>query len=192
MLYQLNPDYERFYSFDFDIEHLVKKMPRYSQRFRAKPRLSDWVEPEGRFYRSHCFSGDTKSLPDMSVWALGNLILNERAYSVFSEYIDMAGEFLPLVVDGRAFYMFNTLKVLNGDQVDCSDAVDVIDSGVYLGKTGFDIFEDQLNKVEIFKLKEEKLVHSFVTPGFKSLCEEEGLTGLNFKQINRTVRQNRC
>ncbi|CCU72633.1 imm11 family protein [Thalassolituus oleivorans] len=184
MIYQLDPDFERFYSFDFDVEDLLEKMPRYSQRFRAKPRLSDWVEPEGRFYRSQCFSGDTKSVPDMSVWALGNLILNERAYGVFSEFIGMAGEFLPLTVNGCAFYMFNTLKVLNGDQVDCSNAVDIIDSGVHFGKAGFDILEDQLNKVEIFKLKEEKLVHSFVTQGFKSLCEDEGLTGLNFLQIN--------
>ena len=46
MIYKLEADFETFYSFDFDVEDLLEKMPGYNQRFRAKARLPGWVEPQ--------------------------------------------------------------------------------------------------------------------------------------------------
>ena len=184
MIYKLEADFENFYSFDFDIDDLLGKMPGYSQRFRAKPRLSEWVEPVGQFYRGEEFTGDLEKIPDISMWALGNLVLNELAYELLFENIRDAGEFLPVIVGGQKYYMFNTLQVLNSDSVDSSSAVSVIDSGVHLGVSGVKVCEDLLSDVDIFKMKEEKLIHSFATDGFKRLCEDGGLTGLNFLNVN--------
>lgn len=184
MIYQLEADFEAFYSFDFDVEDLLEKMPGYSQRFRAKARLPGWVEPQGRFYKGSGFIGDVECIPDISIWALGNLLLNERAYKVLSGHIDGAGEFLPVQVDDKQYYMFNTLHVLSSQVVDLTDAVEVIDSGVHLGVSGLKVIEDDLNDVDVFKMKEEKLIHSFVTDGFKRLCNDAGLTGLSFRSIS--------
>ncbi|TNC83311.1 MAG: hypothetical protein CSH37_14915 [Thalassolituus sp.] len=184
MIYQLEADFEAFYSFDFDVEDLLEKMPGYSQRFRAKPRLSGWIEPQGRFYKGTGFTGNVECIPDISIWALGNLVLNERAYDILSDHINGAGEFLPVRVDDKQYYMFNTLHILSSQAVDLTGAIEVVDSGVHFGASGLKVIEDDLNDVDVFKMKEEKLIHSFVTDGFKKLCKDAGLTGLSFLSLN--------
>lgn len=96
MMYKIQDDYKECYLLLPDGTDLLTKMPSYSQRFRAKPRLESWVAPKFSFFASENYEGESEQLPDISIWALGNLVLNPKAYEVFEEMLTPSGEFFAL------------------------------------------------------------------------------------------------
>ncbi|WP_281649197.1 hypothetical protein [Parendozoicomonas sp. Alg238-R29] len=182
MSYLINHDFENYYSLTIDVADLTSKMPSYSQRFRAKPRLENWVAPKSSFYKSENHSGKEESIPDITTWALGNLVLSPNAYKVLNEKLASSGEFLPLLVGDKTYYMFNTLFVIPEHAIDLSEAVDVIDSGVHMGKKNVKFDESKIEDHLVFKSKTNKLTYSFATEKFKSMYSENNLTGLTFKK----------
>lgn len=184
MSYLIDHDFENFYSLTIDIADVTSKMPSYSQRFRAKPRLENWVVPKASFYKSENYSGKEESIPDITTWALGNLVLSAYAYKVFNEKLASSGEFLPLLVGNKTYYMFNTLFVIPEHAVDLSEAVDAIDSGVHMGKKNVKFDDSKIENHLIFKSKTNKLTYSFATETFKNIYDENDLTGLTFKKTN--------
>jgi hypothetical protein len=93
MIYKIQYDYKECYLLVPDGEDLLTKMPHYSQRFRAKPRLESWVAPKFSFFASENYEGEAEQLSDMSVWALGNLVLSPKAFEVFKDMLAPSGEF---------------------------------------------------------------------------------------------------
>lgn len=70
MSYLVDSDFEKYYSLALDVSDLAEKMPSYSQRFRAKPRLDKWIAPKAHFYASDNFTSKEESIPDITIWAL--------------------------------------------------------------------------------------------------------------------------
>ncbi|MBV1884164.1 MAG: hypothetical protein KUG82_21165 [Pseudomonadales bacterium] len=184
MTYLIDHDYENYYSLTLDVVDLSNKMPSYSQRFRAKPRLDSWVAPKASFYASDNYQGTGVNLPDITTWALGNLVLSPKAYLVFTDIIGPSGEFLPLIVGDDMYYMFNTLSVIPESAIDFSEAIDVIDSGVHMGQDNIRFDEETLKGYCLFKSSTDKLTHTFSTKKFKSIYSENCFTGLVFNTLN--------
>ncbi|WP_051786160.1 hypothetical protein [Endozoicomonas numazuensis] len=183
MSYLIDYDFENYYSLTMDVEDLVTKMPSYSQRFRAKARLASWVSPKASFYESENYSGLKDNIPDITTWALGNLVLSPKAYSVLKDRLSSSGEFLPLLVGNETYYMFNTLFVIPESAIDLSEAYDAVDSGVHMGKKNVKFDEAKIKNHFIFKSPTNKLTYSYSTNEFKSIYDDNGFTGLVFKDI---------
>lgn len=184
MTYLIDHDYENCYSLTLDVADLASKMPSYSQRFRAKPRLNSWVAPNASFYASDNYIGTNEILPDITTWALGNLVLSPKAYLVFKDIIGPSGEFLPLLVGNDIYYMFNTLYVVPESAIDRTEAIEVVNSGVHMGQSKVKFDEEQLQGRCLFKSPTNKLTSSFATEEFKSKYDDNGFEGLVFKEIN--------
>jgi hypothetical protein len=184
MTYLIEDDYENYYSLTLDVSDLAIKMPSYSQRFRAKPRLDSWVAPNASFYASDNYTGKGEALPDITTWALGNIILSPKAYLAFRDIMASSGEFLPLLIDGETYYMFNTLFVIPASATDLTGAVDIVNSGVHMGQGNVKFDEEQILGHCLFKSPTNKLTSSFVTKDFKSKYDENHFTGLVFKELD--------
>ena len=185
MIFKLKNDFQNTYSLLIDNVELGTKMPTYRPRFLAKPRLQEWVMPEASFYYSENFEGMRESLPDVTTWSAGVLVINPKAYEVFKNYLATSGEFLPISISGETHYLFNTLYVIPDAAIDKSKAVEVIDTGVHFGQTNvtFDeVFLDS-EKVSVFKSNTNKLLHSFCTEQFKKLYDDNGFKGLIFEPV---------
>ena len=183
MIYKLEYDYKDCYLFKPDLDDLAIKMPSYSQRFRAKPRLDNWVAPKALFFASENYEGQSEKLPDITTWAIGNLALNPNAHQVCKDLLESSGEFLPLIIDDEKYYMFNTLFVIPETGIDYSESVDMIDSGVHIGQKNARFILPELGKNIIFKAPTNKLTYSFATQKFVDIYHEHKLNGLQFERV---------
>jgi hypothetical protein len=184
MTYLIDFDYKNYYSLLPDLSDLAIKMPSYSQRFRAKPRLAGWVAPIASFFASENYEGQGEQLPDISSWALGNLVLSPKAYNAFKDILAPSGEFLPLLIGDETYYMHNTLFVIPEEGIDRSNAVDVVNSGVHMGQNNVQFDEATLDGRSIFKSPTNKLTFSYATNVFKDIYTENDFSGLTFEEIH--------
>lgn len=182
-VYKIDYDYEGFYSFIIKNTELGTKMPKYSPRFRAKPRLQDWVAPEASFYASDNYGGEGEQLPDITTWLTGNLVFNQKSYDFFVDLLSNSGEFLPTLVKGEKAYIYNTLKIIDDSAIDTKKAIDVIDSGVYRGKENIYFDESLLNDSIVFKTNNDHLLNSYCVDEFVRIYSDNGLKGLIFTQL---------
>lgn len=185
MIYKLEHDYENTYSLLIDPVEMVSKMPNYRPRQKAKPVAHEWVAPEASFFKSENFAGNGETIPDVTIWKLGYLVLNPKAYDKLKAYLSPSGEFLPITVDGKTFYLFSPLYIIADEAVDKEMAVDIIDSGVHLGQDNVTFDESVLREdnIAVFKTRTDKLVFSYCTDAFKELIEDSGFKGLAFEGI---------
>ncbi|MFL0809747.1 MAG: hypothetical protein K6L76_04975 [Agarilytica sp.] len=183
MIYRIENDFENCYSFLPDGSDLLLKMPSYSQRFRAKPRLEHWVAPIASYYASENYAGQGEQLPDVTTWAIGNIVLSPKAYEVFKDLLAPSGEFLPVHVGIDTYYIFNTLYVIPEEGIDRSHAVEAVDAGVHTGQERVLFRESVLSDHHVFKSPTNKLSYSFVTEAFKRLYVENSFSGLVFRGV---------
>lgn len=188
MIYKLEHDYENTYSLLIDPVEMVSKMPTYKPRQKAKRVASEWVAPEASFFKSENFAGNREAIPDVTMWKLGYLVLSPKAYEILKICLYPSGEFLPITVEGKIFYLFSPLYIIAEEAIDRSSAVDIIDSGVHLGQGNVTFDEALLKKenITVFKTNTDKLVFSYCTEVFKKLVEHSGFKGLMFEEVITT------
>ena len=185
MIYKLNHDYKNTYSLLIDGGELYKKMPTYRGRFLGKPKLHEWVAPEASFYYGENFEGMRETLPDVSMWALGVILLSPAAYTVFHACLEKAGEFLPITIEGETYHLFNVLYIIPESATNREKAVEIIDSGVHLGQGNVSFDESFLGSegIAVFKTPTDRLVFSYCTEQFKKLYDDNGFKGLVFEPV---------
>ena len=188
MIYKLEHDYENTYSLLIDPVEMVNKMPNYRPRQKAKSVAHEWIAPEASFFKSENFSGNGETIPDVTTWKLGYLVLNHKAYEKLNVCLSPSGEFLPITVDGNVFYLFNPLYIIADEAIDKDFAVEIIDSGVHLGQDNVTFDESVLKKdnVAVFKTRTDKLVFSYCTDAFKKIIGDNGFKGLVFEEVMAT------
>lgn len=183
MIFKIDNDYTSTYSLLPDITDLATKMPHYSQRYRAKAKLENWVAPKASFFASENYEGQGEKLPDVTTWALGNLVLSPKAFHVFKDTLAPSGEFLPLIIGDDTYYMFNTLFVIPETGIDRSRELEIVDSGVHMGQENVLFNENTLEGRCVFKTPTDKLSFSYATDTFKHVYTEHQFTGLTFEEI---------
>ena len=184
MTYKIEYDFENCYLLLPDLSDLAIKMPSYSQRFRAKPRLANWVAPKASFYASENYEGQGEKLPDVTTWAQGNLVLSPKAYEVFKDTLAPSGEFLPLIIGDDTYYMFNTLFVIPEEGIDRSHQLEVVNSDVHMGQENVLFDDNSLDGRCVFKTPTDKLSYSYVTEAFKRIYTENHFAGLILEEIH--------
>ncbi len=185
MIYKLIHDYKNTYSLLIDGVELLTKMPTFRPRFLGKAKLQEWVAPEASFYYGENFEGMRETLPDVSMWSLGVIVLSPAAYKVFHACLEKAGEFLPITIGGETYYLFNILYIIPESAINREKAVEIIDSGVHLGQgnVSFDESFLGLEEIAVFKTPTDRLVFSYCTEQFKKLYEENDFKGLVFEPV---------
>lgn len=183
-IYKIKKYFDEYYTFTIKNSELGSKMPSYSPKFRAKPRLDQWVTPNAEFYASDTYSEEIPRIPDITTWVTGNLVLNQKAYDALADKLSASGEFLPISVEGIDYYMLNTLKVIPTEGIDLSQSMDFIDSGVNRGKTNVGFDPSTLDGAIVFKTPTDHLLYSYGTDDFKALVDQHGLTGLDLEDIS--------
>ena len=184
----LETDNESFKTLNLDTDTLVAqlmKQPAASQRFDDADDLTAyivmasvnnssffdiWGKVEASFDSPF---EDVESLPDVSDWLMGYLLMNEKAYQALGRHIENEGELLPIWVGGNQMYLFNCLQFGLEDSSKCKKSDDY-----FYSEIGFD--ENDIENKLLFKsalLSGSKL---FTTDKFKRLYEQAQLTGLTF------------
>lgn len=116
--------------------------------------------------------------------APGTLVFDQRALDGMLDIFEMAGEILPLNVDGEKVFALNVLE--------CPNAFDKKKSKFKFGRSLPEIYSfhpDRLYRSSVFKVPETSQVDIFCSHGvedegeFKSRYESLGLTGLIFKEL---------
>ena len=180
-IYKLKSDYENFYSFVIENTELFSKMPSFSPKFKAKPRLQDWVEPHSSFFQSDNYRAKGVNIPDITTWLLGNLVLNENAYTALHTHLATMGEFLPVSCEGIKYYIFNALNIITDDAINKENTKSIIESGINMGLESLEFIPTKANGQLIFKTNADKLASLYCTDQFKELITTHNLKGLNFK-----------
>lgn len=142
---------------------------------------SKWKAPEGVFYASDNCKATT--LPDITMWGPGYLILNARAHEYFSDVLEKSGEFLPVSISGDSYYMLNTLYLLPDEAMDKSEAVEAIELGVHIGTTNVKMDESKIQNALVFKSDFDKKVGLYCADNFREACLNISLYGLTFEPL---------
>lgn len=181
--YKLTNDYENHYTFTIKGVELYSKMPDYSPGFDASSRLGEWVTPNASFYASDNYINDKISIPDITTWVNGNLVLNAKAYNLLADKLKESGEFLPVSIEGIDYYIFNTLKVIDDKYINTDKASEVIDGYINAGLENISFSTEGLNGAVVFKSTSDHKLHTYCTDSFKAFLHEHDLKGLIFTEM---------
>ncbi len=177
-VYKISQAPEEYMSFSISAEELTQKMGgRFKARFNGKPQLENWTQPNAYFYSDE---GCTK-IPDITCWAIGNLVLNQKAFDILGDTIAQYGEFLPTNCEGIPYYIYNSLSIIDDSAVDASKSEQDIDLGVFMGVKSLGFHDDKASEHILFKTNFDKKVSLFCNDRFKNLIMENSLHGLSFE-----------
>lgn len=181
-IYRLKNNFKNFYSFTIKNAELGSKMPLYSPRFAAQPRLNEWVEPNGSFYRSSNYQSEKIHIPDVTIWNSGLLVLNQKAYISLSNDLNKVGEFLPVKVEGLHYYLLNTIEKIDEQYLDKSNAKE--DPNIYGALINVSIDSKAFKNRIILKSSIDDYLYMLCSSEFVEKVKYYGLKGLLFEEIS--------
>lgn len=185
-IYRIRADYENFLNFRLTPDELQSKMGEdYLYFVNRKPQAQpDWVKPDATF-ELDTQTPSANALPDISYWTLVHPVLNQKAYDVLSRHLEGYGEFLPVSVEGKPYYIFNVLNVLDETVIDLDESEqkfeNMADTKMFDGLEKLSFKEDKLKDTLLFKTEYDTYLKVYCGDKFKSLVEDADLTGLVFK-----------
>jgi hypothetical protein len=114
--------------------------------------------------------------PDIGLLNIGSLVFSESAIKNIREVLREFGQLLPLVYNGRAFYLWNVTNVLS--------ALDTNESefNEYGGVSKAVFSEKTIPHCSAFKIKEDNATNIFCTEDFANLIKENNLSGVDFEE----------
>jgi len=186
-MHRIRADRDNFLMFYITPQELRSKMGRtcrynIDRTPKAQP---DWVTPDAVFKQDPQMKGADK-LPDISYWTTSHMVLNQKAYNVLSSHLKPYGEFLPVNVEGKPYYIFNTLKLVDESFINLDmserefEGEGELKMQVGLHKLKFK--EVRLKDTLVFKTEYDTYLNIFCGDEFKKMVEMAGLTGLLFKE----------
>jgi len=116
-------------------------------------------------------------LPDVSLWLRTFLVLSPKAYGVLCSVLEKNGEFLPVFIGDEKWHLFTVLTFGKEDRPKCVEKIS------YGSPDGIEVLvfdDDDIKDKVIFKSQLEGASNLYCNDIFKSLCEVNGLTGLQF------------
>ncbi len=133
---------------------------------------SDWV-PVGLDFKSDLKKA---AMPDISIWNMSCLVLNQKAMDALQPLLKGKGELLTLQ---NSYYLFNCLESLSGDVVDAEKSSFEIESvdTAHIPKK-LELIESKIKGKPVFKPGFAENSFLIVQDDFKSVVNENKLTGL--------------
>jgi hypothetical protein len=145
--------------------------------FHGQPIGAEWEPPLLRLHddkRRPLPVGDFPSF-------IGTIpVFGERAVEALGDLLRAHGELLPIRTPSDTYYAFNSLKVIDALDEECSDIVPNGRGGIlHIARIAF--HADRLGAIPIFKIPET--VRTFVTDAFVDRVKEAGLLGFRFDPV---------
>lgn len=116
MIYRIENDGFRYQELDLEMGDLIDSFPDnlstleihdFSQHNMA---LSPYWKPVSTGFSS--IEGSENQLPDITYWIGATLVLSPKAYRYLGELLSPYGEFLPVMIGGEAYQIFNCLGIV--------------------------------------------------------------------------------
>lgn len=145
----------------------------FNEPVEAKGLADVWVEESVEFTAHYKTS---VKIPDISVWG-SFLTLTPRAVEVLKPYIDSDGEFLPIVIDGEKFQVFNVMSF--GEEDKANTKHEYID-GHPVGLEILKFVESSVADKYVFKSLMQGCNLLYCDDKLKNLCNEHDLRGVEF------------
>ncbi|MDW1664891.1 hypothetical protein R7F06_18000 [Vibrio sp. Vb2656] len=145
----------------------------FNEPVRAQGLADVWVEESVEFTAHYKTSVKT---PDISVWG-ASLVLTPRAVEVLKPYIESDGEFLPIVIDGEKFQVFNVMSFGEEDKEHTKH--EYIDEHP-VGLVSLKFVESSVADKYVFKSLMEGCELLYCDDKLKNLCNEHDLRGVEF------------
>jgi hypothetical protein len=126
-------------------------------------------------------SPTAETIPDVSVWGNGWLVLSKNAYEKLLVHLEELGEFLPVDVDvdGNEMFIFRCTSWAKEDESEC--ILHYVDGEVDgLEHLAFD--QEEIDRKLLFKSKLQGGSVVYCSPAFKGLCSELKLDGLRYDE----------
>jgi len=135
-----------------------------------------WKAPETNF---KSVEGEPASqIPDVSIWIDASLVLSPKAYRMLHEPLQSSGEFLPVIVEGQTYYIFNCLTLGDEDKGNCKfEYIDDMPMGLETLR-----FQESSSNLLIFKSTLQSCLTLFCGNKFKDVIESFELTGISFDE----------
>ena len=136
---------------------------------------SDWIPIDIQF------SSDRKNnnIPDISVWNLSCLIMNDKAKAVLEPELKNIGEFLPLK---NGFYIYNCLNSVDGDVIEqAHSSVDINHSDLAQLPKELYMLEEKVSDKFLFKPAFAHYGFLVCLDRFKEIVESHNLSGILFE-----------
>ncbi len=138
-----------------------------------KPYAHLWHEPlKITFYYGNFTKG--KAIPDIAENG-GRLYFSEEAYDALHKPLETSGEFLPVIHEGGAGYIFNPLKIAED-----VDGVAEIFYDVHDNLEGFQFDEERVKDFPVFKTEADTYLGIFCHEAIKHGVENTGFKGVRF------------
>ena len=137
-----------------------------------------WKTPNGQFFKSD--SGST-TLPDISDWTGNSLLVNKDTYDMLLNTIGSLGEFLPINVENKPYYLFNCLNIIDDKLIDMSNSELATLNKQVVGTAKLAFHQDKISDdTLIFTTTFDRHSHLFCTEAFKTFIAENKFTGIGF------------
>ncbi|MBT0003194.1 hypothetical protein ACRTDN_00185 [Vibrio alginolyticus] len=145
----------------------------FNEPVRALGLADVWVEESVKFTAHYKTS---VKIPDISVWGSW-LVLTPRAVEVLRPYIETDGEFLPIVIDGEKFQVFNVMSFGEEDKEHTKhEYIDGHPAGLEMLK----FVESSVTDKYVFKSFMQGCNLLYCDDKLKNLCNEHDLRGVEF------------
>lgn len=157
-------------------------------RFDCRPRFDTWVPPSVYSLHPNLKAGD--------FWALetgGAFATTPEATEKLQDFLNSAGELLPLPYEGRLLTVLNVTECLNCLDHDRTKWVYAKSTGKRIRIESYAFHADRMSESSIFKIPERAVSQILCYEGlkdpedeFKRYVETEGLTGITFTELWRS------
>ncbi|MBA56993.1 MAG: response regulator receiver protein [Pseudomonadales bacterium] len=180
-VYAIRTDYYRFQQLDLQLTDLFPFVPedidfddvvQFSQRNASLKAW--WQAPDTRFIPIE--DKPEGEIPDLSLWLYATLVLSPKAHRLLGDLLQPHGEFLPVMVAGETYQIFNCLTFAEEDTQACRQ--EQIE-GIELGLNEL-VFRDSAEQLVIFKSRLQNAASLFCTERLKQVVETYELSGVVF------------
>lgn len=145
----------------------------FNEPVTSKGLADVWLEESVQFTAHYDTSVNT---PDISVWG-SFLVMTQRAVEVLKPFIGSDGEFLPILIDGEKFQVFNVMSF--GEEDKANTKHEYID-GHPAGLEELKFVESSIADKYVFKSLLQGCNLLYCDEKLKSLCNENDLRGVDF------------
>ena len=184
-IYALNNDYTQYQDLKLGLRDIVRLTPDHIPlddvlhfSYRNTHLMSFWLTPETKFSKNIGFENAT--IPDLSHWHRGTLVLSPRAFRLLRERLEKTGELLPVIVGTDTFYIYNCFVF--GKEDEKKTKFSYLDDGRPFELLEL-VFTPETSDKLLFKSKLENCVTLFCNDQFKQIIEEYKLTGLDLDSV---------
>ncbi|HVL00919.1 MAG TPA: hypothetical protein VM553_13950 [Dongiaceae bacterium] len=180
MIYKIRPDLNHFQQFTLNQDEIEEKLGEDCLIFldsRPTHYLAQWQPLSVEFFDEYPGGDREKQIPDIMPDLLGKLFVSTRAHQILKPLLIKAGEWLPVLVEGKPAYLFNPLSLAEDRQ-----AVDIgsISRDQWGMLQGISFYEDKLVDVPLFRISADDYRHIYCQDALKQAVEQAGLKGAVF------------